>query len=600
MKGPDRKERAGSLQAAWPRPAAIIVLAAWGTGLAAVIWGKTGDIAGDFGHELYIAWQINAGRILFKDLSYPYGPLPACINAMWMRLFGLQLNSVLFGNALILLLATLLLHKLCLRCSGPLAAFLATAFFLPVFALSCPTRITTFNFLTPYAPGIVHGFVLCLGMIECLMRFHQSAARRWLILAGALTGLALLCKPEMFLGCAVTFAAGIAGSFWLRKPANWKKEVAIAVAAVAAPPLAAFALLSLAAGPGAALAAVFNGWQFAGKHYVLDTPFYRESFGTDDLALSLRLIFKTAAVDAGLIAALAALAFGFGKVRPGWIGLAAGLLAGGILFCVIPSDLNAYWIDADRGLVIWAVGAAAVAIWRLANRRGDATRTLAQACLLVLALTLLTKMFFNVRTYQYGFVLAAPCMISLILALVQWLPERIDRAGGCGRILRWGSVGLLAALAFNRLATTNRLLTERTLTVPLEFGGTLITRPQNQPILQAMAAIHALPTGLNLDVLPDGSGINYALGRVNPTPFDLADPLTLRLDGGEDRVLDALRHSPPDMVLLIHTDKSFVGKRWFGQDYALKIDAWVESNYHLAEEFGDPGQEKSTQLWLRN
>lgn len=577
----------------------MAVLGAWGAGLCAWLWGKTGDVAGDFGHELYIAWQLNSGKILYRDLSYPYGPLPACINAMWMHLFGPQFGAVLIGNALILIPATFLLHRLCLRCAGPLAAFLATAFFLPVFALSCPTRITVFNYLTPYAPGIVHGFVLCLGMIECVLQYHQRGRRRWLMLAGVLTGLALLCKPEMFLGCVAAFSAGVAGSLWLRKSPNWKGAIGIALAAIVAPPLVAFALLSITSGPGPALAGVFNGWQFAGKNYVLDTPFYRQSFGTDDLTHSLRLIFKTAGIDMLIVAGLSILAFTFGRCRNRRIGLSAGLIVGGILFFAMPPDKNTYWIDADRGLVIWALAAATVALWRVVSRRGDAARTFAQFCLLILALALLPKMFFDVRTYQYGFVLAAPCMISLILALLQWLPELVDRAGGCGRIVRWGGVGLLAALACNRMVTTSRLLGERTLTVPLAFGGNMAARPVEWPITQAISAISALPKGWTLDVLPDGSGINFAVGRVNPTPYDLGDPLCLHLDGGEEKVLRALRHSPPDVVLLIRADKSFVGKAWFGEDYALTLFAWLQSNYRLAEVFGEPNQEKSAQLWLR-
>jgi hypothetical protein len=166
--------------------------------------------------------------------------------------------------------------------------------------------------------------------------------------------------------------------------------------------------------------------------------------------------------------------------------------------------------------------------------------------------------------------------------------------------MRWGSVGLFAGIAFNRVTTTNRLLAERSLTVPLALGGTLAARPQqDEPILEAMQRLSALPKDWTLDVLPDGSGINYALGRANPTPYDLADPLCLHLDGGEGRVLSALKHSPPETILLIRVDKSFIGKRWFGMDYAQTIYAWLESNYHLVELFGDPNQQYSAQLWLR-
>jgi hypothetical protein len=580
-----------SLQA---RRIAAAALAAWGTALAVWIWGRTGDVAGDFGHELYIAWQMNAGRILYRDLSYPYGPLPACINAMWMRLLGPRLDAILFGNALILILATWLLYRLCRRCAGPSAAFVATIYFLTVFALSCPTKITTFNFLTPYAPGIVHGFVLCLGMIEALMQYHRTSRPRLLALAAALTGLALLCKPEMFLACFVTFWAGLMASWWLKKSGDLK-SFGMALGAMIAPPLVAFLILSALAGGHAAAAAVFNGWQFASKQFVLDTPFYRQCFGTDNLPRSLFLIAITALVDLGVVGALLILAVLLRR----WRSFGDGPVVGVCLFFLVPAGTNLYWVDADRGLLIWAIFAATLAALTVFFRLGKSEIRLAQFLLLIFALASLVKIFFNVRTYHYGFVLAAPCMVSLVLALVRWLPDLVDEFGGAGRVVRWGSIGLLAALAWNRMAMTDRLLAERTLTVPLAYGGMLSARPVDRGILDAMSQIAQLPPNATLDVLPDGSGINYALARTNPTRFDLADPICLHLDGGEEKVLAALERNPPDAILLIRIDKSIVGARWFGENYALGIFGWLQSNYRMSAMFGDQSQEKSAQLWLR-
>jgi hypothetical protein len=558
------------------------------------IWGRTGDVAGDFGHELYIAWQMNAGRILYRDLSYPYGPLPACINATWMRLMGPRLAAVLVGNALILIIATWLLYRICRRCAGPLAAFLATAYFLAVFALNCPTRITAFNFLTPYAPGIVHGFVLGLGTIESLMWFHRTSRLRWIALAGGLVGLSLLCKPELFLACFVTFCAGLCATLWFKQSAD-SKTIGTALGAMIVPPAAAFLILSALAGGRPALAAVFNGWQFASKSFVLNTPFYRQCFGTDDLGRSLGLIFKTASIDSAIIVGLLILAAVLRRPRTVIIGLIVGI---GVFF-LVPGGTNPYWVDADRGLVVWAIVAAGLAALCVLFRLGKPEALLVRFCFLVFALISLVKIFFNVRTYHYGFVLAAPCMMTLILALVRWLPDAVDELGGSGRIVRWGSVGLLAALAWNRVALTERVLAERTLSIPLAFGGTLLARPVDQPILDAITEISRMPPDATLVVLPDGSGINYAVARPNPTPFDLADPICLHLDGGEEKVLAALSRNGPDAVLLIRIDKSIVGARWFGENYAMDINAWLQSNYRMSVMFGDQSQEKSAQLWLR-
>ncbi len=307
------------------------------------------------------------------------------------------------------------------------------------------------------------------------------------------------------------------------------------------------------------------------------------------------MIGKTACIDVGVIGMLTVIAFSPRVLRYAL----GGIFGAAVLAVIIGSQQSAYWVDADRGLLVWAIAAAGVAGWRTIRRRGESSKSLARLCLLIFGLTSLVKIFFNVRTYHYGFVLAVPCMISLVLALVRWLPDAVDRMGGGGRVVRWGSVAILAALAWNRMATTQRVLAERTVTVPLTFGGTLMSRAVDEPVIEAMKVISQLPGGATLDVLPDGSGINYAIGRVNPTPFDLADPICLHLDGGEAKVLAALRENPPDAILLIHFDKSALGSRMFGETYALSIYAWLESNYGLSATFGDGGDEKPAKLWLR-
>src|SRR5271170_2112203 len=113
-----------------PRRLAVISLVAWGTGLCFWVWGRTGDVTGDFGHELYVAWQLSRGKIIGRDLVYLYGPLSPWINAAWMRLLGPTPNVILTANLLVLIGVSFLLYRLLVRAFSELAAFTATAFFL--------------------------------------------------------------------------------------------------------------------------------------------------------------------------------------------------------------------------------------------------------------------------------------------------------------------------------------------------------------------------------------------------------------------------------------------------------------------------------------
>src|SRR5687767_3427150 len=44
-------------------------------GLVAWSWRKWGDVFVDFGHEVYIPWQLSEGRVLYRDIAYFMGPL---------------------------------------------------------------------------------------------------------------------------------------------------------------------------------------------------------------------------------------------------------------------------------------------------------------------------------------------------------------------------------------------------------------------------------------------------------------------------------------------------------------------------------------------
>ena len=59
-------------------------------------WRKWPDILVDFGHELYIPWQITQGKVLYKDMMFTMGPFSQFFNALMFSLFGVSLNTLVF------------------------------------------------------------------------------------------------------------------------------------------------------------------------------------------------------------------------------------------------------------------------------------------------------------------------------------------------------------------------------------------------------------------------------------------------------------------------------------------------------------------------
>src|SRR4029077_19260177 len=80
---------------------ARLAIAAVFTVLAVYTWGRWGDLQIDCGREGYVPVEILKGRMLYRDLWYPYGPLVPYAQALLFWIFGVRLNS-LFSAGLVL------------------------------------------------------------------------------------------------------------------------------------------------------------------------------------------------------------------------------------------------------------------------------------------------------------------------------------------------------------------------------------------------------------------------------------------------------------------------------------------------------------------
>jgi hypothetical protein len=219
--------------------------------------------------------------------------------------------------------------------------------------------------------------------------------------------------------------------------------------------------------------------------------------------------------------------------------------------------------------------------------------------LAVLSLALLAKMILNVRTYQYGFVLAAPCGAMLVAALVDLLPQALRRIGGSATVARWGAVGLVAGLIVNRMVLTNKVLSERTIEIPLAMGGQLYGRPRDEPAAEAVRWLGNLPPATTAAIYPDAAGIDFAAGKASGVRFNVLNPMTIGM-WGEASILGALEAHPPDVILIVRMDMSELGGQWFGQDYGRQVMRWIAAGYRPTEAFGPADESGSIEAWRRN
>jgi hypothetical protein len=554
--------------------------------LAAWSWGRWPDVLVDFGRELYVAWRLSEGDVLYRDVASFYGPLSPYVNALWFRLFGVGFRTLALCNMAVMAAVTAGVYALVRRAGAGSrwGALAGGTVFLSMFGFAHLVANGSFNFVAPYSHESTHGFALGLGAILCALKVVDGDSRgaRWAAACGLLTGLAFLTKPESVVAAAGTsvLLLGIA------RPSN--RALAAFAAGLVVPPAIAFALLSIAMPARDAWTGVLGSWAFVGNESLRGMWYFAWSMGVDDPARSLAALARAALPQALFLGLMVGLAWA-AKKKPklgGPLALAAAAL---VLLVLAPAWRARWWFQTARPLPLWALIAAATSAWAVRRRRAlpDFPVHAARLALAVFALLLLPRIVLNARLYHYGFVLALPATLVVWAALLDWIPQALDRRGAAGGVVRASALAALAVtLAFHVSESDTRY---RVKVNPVGAGADRFLADVRGPFVAATLqglAERAAP-GETLAVLPEGVMINYLARRRTSIPYLTMLPSDAA-KFGEDELLGALRRRPPDLVALVHRDSSEMGAQFFGRDYGQRTMEWIGAHYEPLGGVGDP------------
>lgn len=572
------------------------LLLALGVSLAAFTWRAWPDVVVDFGRELYVPWRLAAGERLYADVAYFNGPLSPYWNALLFGVFGVGLSTLAFANLALLALVTLLLYRQLRRLGGRLAATAGAVVFLVLFAFAQFTGIGNYNFVCPYSHELTHGFLLSLVSLGCLGRFAERARGVWLVLAGACLGLVFLTKAELFLADLVALGAGL--SLWLRARPEvlrrshgpWACAAALLVPALAVVTVA-WGLLALGSSGGMALRGILGSWPEIVGGDAASLPFYRERMGLDAPLENLSrmaawLAAWTAMALGGAVLALAVGGLARRAPRAAWLGgpWGAALAAAAAFAALALARDDVGWLEGLRPLPVFLLGAA-LATWlpfeRAVHEPRERARWVLQGAWIAFALALLPKQLLNPRISHYGFVLALPGALLVVVLLCAWIPRWLDaRGAAAGAAARGLAVGLLAGALWGHLPRLELQIAERKDFVLERGADTIRTDRYRGPVVErALLQIEqALGPDQTLLALPEGIVLNYLARRRAPTRYVNFMPPEMVMYG-EEEILKALRRSPPDAVVLVHKKTAEYGLPYFGTDYGERIHQWVARHY---------------------
>jgi hypothetical protein len=568
------------------------VVAAVFVSLAVWTWGAWPDVLMDFGRELYTAWRLSEGDVLYRDIVSPYGPLSPYLNALWFRLFGVGLRTLALCNMAILAVVAAALWGLLRRGAerGRWAPTVGVVVLLALCGFAQLSSMASFNFIAPYAHDATHGFALAVGALFASVRLRETARLRWAALTGFACGLAFLTKPESFAA-----ALGAGGAITLlalggpgRRPPRRGTLLCLAGAMLIAP-VAAFALLAREMPAAQAFSGVLGSWAFVGNEAMWRLPYFAWSAGATDVEASLQALLRTTALHAAVLVPAVGLAWA-ARWRPSLQRPLAWLAAIAVLLAVVPFLRSPRWLGIARPLPLWALAAFGVTAWMTWRSRHDEAayaRWGARLAVAVLGLLLLPRIFLHARLYHYGFVLAAPALLVLVAAVVDWIPAALDRRGASGAVFRSAALAALAMTVAAHLSATQAWLQGKRAVVG---GGVDRFRADVRGAYVAAAlqgvARMARPSD-TLVVMPEGVMVNYLLRMRTPIPYLTVLPTDMA-QFGEDALLDALQRQPPSLILLVHRETTEYGPRFFGRDYGLRIAEWITREYVRVGGAGDP------------
>lgn len=560
-------------------------------GLALFTWHKGGEPFTDFGHQLYLAWRLSEGDILYRDIPWLFGPLAHICNAAVLAVSGLSVGHILIANLAIIAVLSAAVYALALRLANHFTATLTTIAVLVIFCFGHVLEEGVFNFLTPYSHDATYGLTICILLILCCDAWANSNRPWHAFFAGLCAGLTLLTKVELAAGA---FLLLLLFAVFSRALKLKLAGITLLIAGIGLPPLAVF-LFFLQSMPAAdavsAALAAFSQVARGGEQVVFE-PYQLKGLGLDNWkenfsTLVLMCWYGIALTGAGLTVDFA--------LRRSKFAVPIAFAAALVLFTALYSKSALLpWLDAPRFLSLLCPAlliASFIAV--LAKHHSPTSRRKALTALLCLSLAciLLLRMGLRARFYHYGFFLALPATASLLVTYLHIVPKMIRSRGGNGNPFRilaaaFFLVGICIYLRYSEHYFSAR-------TAPIGSGNDqlyLLAPETSERTRLASLVRHELEHSTNsfetLSVIPSGAFLNYFLRQTNPSGLPILDLNVLRIHG-EEEILRRYKAAPPTRILVVEIEELS-----FGEDTSSRYSRllpgfwnWLEENYPARMEF---------------
>jgi hypothetical protein len=552
-------------------------------------WRRWGNVIIDFGREVYIPWQIVSGKTLYKDIAYYFGPLAPYLNATSFYIFGVSITTIFICNLILVAYVTFIIYRFFERLCDKVTATYSCLIFLGIFVFPFSYR-GIFNYVSPYDHNITYGFVLAVTMIYLLSNFLYRPRLIVIIAAGICAGLVFLTKAEVFISTFITAAVAM---IIIRQnhESNIRIIILLFIVSMLVPFLIFFIFLSVQMPMMQALKGIAANWISMLNTEITNIPFYKYLLGIDKPMIHIFASICAFLAILLLIASVSVIDLFKGKIitnRSIYILslLVLSIISISTLYLVKEKGGNIILSYIGYSLVLMSFALTVVGVILFTIYRNNLEAKIRYSIMIiwfVFGLTLLAKMILHPRIYGYGFVLAVPATLGLIIAFLWLIPRLLNQFFGRGRLFRLISIVALSGLVLGMFIfySISSFKTNRLIGKDSDRFYVSDPAPKVEAINQMMAFIKSsIPPQDTLVVIPEGAMFNYLTRHPSSIPLISFIPGEIAVFG-ETGILKLLKKQPPDFILLVHRLELEYGKGFFGSDptNGKQIMDWVKENY---------------------
>jgi len=571
----------------WGFPALLILALA----MATISWQKWADLIVDYGQQVYIPWQLSQGEVLYKDLTYLHGPLSAYLHAFLFQVFGVGIMTLAWFNLGLTLALTGIIFYLTKGFADRLTAYLASLAYLGAFAFGQYALGGNYNFVCAYVYELSHGIILSLLAFLILASYLKQNSNSKLIGIGLLTGLIYLTKPEVFLATTSGLAFGLCWGIKNSKPKSRPQSIILFLMSALIPPILFLIYFSIHMSTHEAAKAILSPWLNIFNSQLTTLPLYEWVMGFNDPFGNLWKMFLYGGtfvlVYAGLI--LINNRYPTEKAFQFPIVILLGMSWGGICVFAFYSFLNFLELARPWPLLVLAFGLyLAYKSWSTGKRLSS--RDIGLLSFILFAFVLTFKMILNFHIYHYGFALALPATLALIILVTHHIPQWVQNHSENPWFMRAAGSALLIIFIGSHTVFSYRIYEFKGLSVGsprdliLDYHD--FVNPRGQIMNAALQFIeNNFSRGENFITLPDSIMLNYLARRKHPIKDTILSPPLWKI-AGDAGVLKQLEEASSPYIVFVDREFPYFGEKHFGKDYGNETFLWVQSHYELIQQFG--------------